>query len=135
MAPYSDHPLGYVELYEVGGLRYLRVPFNVQVYDLPPRRYLDDEWIVLGTAEAQGHTLSRCPPTFKQRYSKPQMVMGTVDIQPSTVHIALMFPSSNTKSGKDEPYRFNGNWKLAWPGALIPAPSIANEDACERRAL
>ncbi len=49
LAPWSESPLDYVEIYRGVEHPYqLRVLTQVQVYDLIPRRYVSWEWIPLG---------------------------------------------------------------------------------------
>jgi len=128
MAPYSEHRTGNVEMYEVSGHRYLRIPYRAVVYDLVPRTYVSEQWIEVGVNSSGEHKLSPCPPKFRDRYG-PGIMKGTVEIRTSEVHIDLMFPAVN------RPYKFNGTWSLVEVKGQPPAPSDASGYSCESDAL
>jgi hypothetical protein len=135
MAPYWEQ-VDQVELYEVGAARFLRVPYTVLVYDVPPYRYLAEEWIALEVLESGDYSVSRCPPTFTYRYQgeKPNRLAGTIRLDSSVAHIALVSAFVQPSMYKGEPYRFNGDWKLAQPNGPIPGPSSkGSQDSCKPR--
>ncbi len=130
MAPYSEHRGAHVEMYNVAGAVYLRVPYRVMVYDLIPRTYLDEEWIAPGTSSS-GHKLLTCSPTQRAIYGEPIPMNGVVDITAAEVRLNLVFPPVAGRSDQARPYKFNGTWPLVKMKGTPPASPNHRQFGCE----
>jgi hypothetical protein len=130
MTPYTEHPLGYVELYEAApGGSQLRLQYKVQLYEpFPTRDYLDEHWIVLSSGTSGTYLLAQCPPGFRNRFGfEPRGMIGTIEIDASVVRLALRAPGA---AANDLPYKFNGEWKLVRVSGPIPSPAVAHARDC-----
>lgn len=110
-------------MYEFSGITYLRVPYQSVVYDIPPRSNVADEWIAVGPRQTDEHELSSCPPTLPDRYGKPRLMKGVIDIRASQAELNLMVATGTSKGMIDQPYRFNGTWSLVRMKGQPPAKS------------
>lgn len=127
MAPYSEHQTGSVELYEVAGVNYLRVQYRVFVYDLLPRSYMSDEWIMVGTSPSGTHQLSGCPPPLRKMYDSAYAMTGTIDVGTSEVRIDLKYGYPDSK-GSRKPYQTNGTWAFVNMKGQTPDPNARRTD-------
>jgi hypothetical protein len=117
MAPYSEHRGSSVEIYDISGVRYLRIPIRVVVYDLVPRTYTNAEWITIGNTPSGDHIFSLCPPSLVERNGQPYTMKGVVDLKTSEVNINLAY---STSSGNGAPYKYNGIWPIVEVKGSLP---------------
>jgi len=124
MAPYSETPLGYVELYEGIQHKYqLRIPYKVQVYDpFPTRSYIAATWLSLdgsGT-ELLDTTSSPCPERMATATSgHGYATRGKVIFVEDAVTLQLeqaVGTCRNPVDGRWCPFKFNGKYRLVQSG-------------------
>ena len=121
MTPYSETPLGHVELFDGVQHRYqLRVLYKVQLYEpFPSRSYTSSQWITLdGTGNELSSDTSEalaCPEgttTFSSSYP----MRGKVTIAAQTARIEMQdFKIRRSGVAEWQPYEFNGDYRLVRP--------------------
>ena len=117
MAPYSETPLEYVELYEGIQHRYqLRIPYKVQVYDLPPRSYVASKWLSLdGSGTEVLDTRDSSCPEGTETFSSGYATRGKITFLDDAVTLDLEQSKSTCRNpidGRWCPFKFNGKYRL-----------------------
>jgi len=121
MAPYSEAPLGYVELYPgVEHHRQLRVPYNVRRYEPFPRNYPSSRWIgVDGVGdETSVNSDERGCPEGAKGDSSGYATRGQITLTTDSAILNLEQRKGECRNPVDAvwcPYQFNGTYRLLRP--------------------
>jgi hypothetical protein len=131
MAPYSETPLGYVELYEGIQHRYqLRIPYKVQVYDpFPSRSYVDSRWLSLdGSGTEVLDTRDSGCPEGTETFGSGYATRGKITFVDDTATVELEQSVStcrNPVDGRWCPFKFNGKYRLVPPASSAVAIGLS----------
>ena len=118
IAPYSEAPLDYVEIYRGVEHPYqLRVITQVQVYDLIPTRYVHWKWIPLAGADDSFVVDSEariCPEgSFQPSFLRGRKIRGTVVLDAGKALIQLEQITTNQQGVQEwQPFPFNGRYSV-----------------------